>query len=785
MADIRTPGDDGNDRDIIEALQALGRAEATRPDELTRQRHLRAMRRSRLVRRPASFVAAAAAVVALVAGVAVFSAGGNNGSDQFASTAVTDDQARNVNSPAAGESAEPTTTTIALPTFDKESPITPIPTERTEDYVILKVASEHAANVEAQLATALGDKVPTVGKTDAATTFVVPASVAQQLSDTSGVSSYPDTPVSAVAEQTPTPSWGLDRVDALDTPLDDKYSWSNSGTGSIVYVIDTGVYSAHSDFTGRVVSGYTAIADGRGTEDCHGHGTHVAGTVAGRNYGVAKTATVVAVRVLDCTGSGYSSGVVAGINWVTANHPGGPAVINMSLGGGANSAIDTAVNDAVNAGLVVVVAAGNSAADACSYSPARVPAAITIGATDIRDARASYSNFGSCVDMWAPGTQITSAWIAGTSATNTISGTSMASPHVAGLAARVLSMNPALTPTDVNSRLVRKNSTASTPIVNLVEVPEDTPTTTTTVVETTTTVVDATTTTTPEDTTTTTVAPSTTVVTTTTTIPRTTTTTMPGATTTTVPPSTVPKSPRPGKGRKAVSPKEFAMKWEEIEDRPNLYELVASWRIQTAPDRYKITCRQLALGEKAPIENDIEFDEPTTTKNEEGRTEAKVLLAPAKPLRCELVAIIGSDVSAASNPAIVPPGPRRGVIIAPTTTVPNPATPTTVPGSPATTAAPATTLPRPVVTLPKPGNRPPTPTTTAAPAPSTSTTAAPPATPAPTTTTAAPATTTTTTVVAPTTTAAVAAQPSTQPSSPATTPRNQPSPPTTSRGRRS
>lgn len=774
---MRTPGNDGseNDRDIIEALQALGRAETSGPDDLTRQRHLRGMRRARLVRRPSSLVAAAAAVVALVAGVAVFSSSDNNESDQFASTADTQDQARNVSADSNGADAsgDATTTTIALPKFDQESPITPIPTERTEDYVILKVASEHASNVEAQLASALGDKVPTVGKTDAATTFVVPASVAQQLSDTSGVSSYPDTPVSAVAEQTPTPSWGLDRVDALDTPLDDKYSWTNSGTGAIIYVIDTGVYSAHSDFNGRVVSGYTAIADGRGTEDCHGHGTHVAGTVAGSNYGVAKTASVVAVRVLDCAGSGYSSGVVAGINWVTANHPGGPAVINMSLGGGANSAIDSAVNDAVNAGIVVVVAAGNSAADACSYSPARVPAAITIGATDIRDARASYSNFGSCVDMWAPGTQITSAWISGTSATNTISGTSMASPHVAGLAARVLSMNPALTPTDVNSRLVRKNSTASTPIVNLVETAEDTPVTTTTVVETTTTLPGETTTTSPIESTTTSVAP-------TTTAPIATTTTAPGATTTTIPPSTVPKSPKPGKGRKAVAPKEFSMKWEEVEDRPNLFELVASWRIQTAPDGYKITCRQLPLGEKAPIENEIEFDEPTTTKNDEGRTEAKVLLAPVKPLRCELVAMIGSDVSAASNPAIVPPGPRRGVIVAPTTTVPNLVTPTTVPGSPATTAAPVTTPPRPVVTLPKPGNRPTT--TTVAPAPTT--TVAQPITPAPTTTTAVPATTTTTTVVAPTTTATAAAQPAPQPSSPATTPRSQPGPPSTSRGRR-
>lgn len=210
------------------------------------------------------------------------------------------------------------------------------------------------------------------------------------------------------------------------------------------------------------------------------------------------------------------------------------------------------------------------------------------------------------------------------------------------------------------------------------------------------------------------------------------------------------------------------MKWEATEERDDLFELVASWRIQTAPDRYKITCRQLPLGDKAPIENEIEFDEPTTTKNEEGRTEAKVLLAPAKPLRCELTAIIGSDVSAPSNPAIVPPGPRRGVAPLPTTTVPTSATPTT---------APITTLPKPVVTAPKPGTRP-------QPAPATTSTTPPPATtvatpvPASTTTTSAP---TTTVAQSTTTTASAAAQPSPQPSTPVTSPK---APPATSRGKR-
>ena len=765
MADIRTPGDDNrDDRDIIEALRSLGRAEAQAPNDITRQRHLRAMRRSRLARRPATWVAAAVAVAALIVGVAVVG-GNDNANNQFAA-AHADEQARNASAESMPSGDAPNTT-VALPQFTQDSAITPVPTERTEDYVILKVAAEHANNVEMQLATVLGDKVPTVGKTDATTTFVVPASVAQQLSDTSGVSSYPDTPVSAVAEQTPVPSWGLDRVDALTTPLDDKYSWTNSGTGTIVYVIDTGVYSAHGDFGGRVVSGYTAIADGRGTEDCHGHGTHVAGTVAGRNYGVAKTATIVAVRVLDCTGSGYSSGVVAGINWVTANHPGGPAVINMSLGGGANSAIDSAVTDAVNAGIVVVVAAGNSSADACSYSPARVPGAITIGATDIRDARASYSNFGSCVDMWAPGTQITSAWISGNTATNTISGTSMASPHVAGLAARVLSMNPALTPTDVNARLVQKNSTATTPIVNLVETPQDTPTTTTTVPEPTTTVID--TTTTIVDATTTTVEATTTTIATTTSVPRTTTTTSPGATTTTIPPSTVPKQPKPGKGRKATSPKNFEMDWE-MED--NRIELVASWKIQTTPDRYKIVCTKLALGEKAPVENEIEFDASSATKKDEGRTETTVLLVPNRPLRCELTAIIGNDVSEPSNPAIVPPAPRRGVTPPTSSSVPSSTTPTT--------EAPEPTTPRPVITMPKPGERPKPITSTTAPTTTTTVVTPTPTTSAPTTTVIQP-TTTTVATPAPTTTAAAATQPSPRVTSPVTTPK---APPATTRGKR-
>ncbi|MCA1734162.1 MAG: S8 family peptidase, partial [Acidobacteria bacterium] len=225
-----------------------------------------------------------------------------------------------------------------------------------------------------------------------------------------------------------------------------------NATGSSVkaYVIDTGIRSSHSDFGGRVISGYTAISDGRGTTDCNGHGTHVAGTVGGSKYGVAKSVTLVPVRVLDCNGSGTNSGVIAGIDWVTSNHGAGqPAVANMSLGGGASSALDTAVKNSIADGVTYVVASGNSNADACNYSPARVPEAITVNSSTSSDARSSFSNWGSCTDIFAPGSSITSAWYTSDTATNTISGTSMASPHVAGVAALYLQGNTSASPSTV------------------------------------------------------------------------------------------------------------------------------------------------------------------------------------------------------------------------------------------------------------------------------------------------------------------------------------------------
>ncbi|CAL9349169.1 S8 family peptidase [Streptomyces sp. enrichment culture] len=262
-----------------------------------------------------------------------------------------------------------------------------------------------------------------------------------------------DTTVRLAATQTDPPSWGLDRIDQAALPLDNRYTYPDSaGSGVTAYIIDTGVRISHTDFGGRAVNGYDAVDGDAVAQDGNGHGTHVAGTVAGTAHGVAKRARIVAVRVLNDSGSGTTAQVVAGVDWVTANAV-KPAVANMSLGGGANTALDTAVRNSIASGVTYAVAAGNSDSSAAGFSPARVAEALTVGATTSTDARSSSSNHGSALDLFAPGTSITSAWRTNDRAVNTLSGTSMATPHVTGAAAVYLAGHPADSPAQVAGAL--------------------------------------------------------------------------------------------------------------------------------------------------------------------------------------------------------------------------------------------------------------------------------------------------------------------------------------------
>ncbi|HCV3095599.1 TPA: S8 family peptidase, partial [Acinetobacter baumannii] len=266
-----------------------------------------------------------------------------------------------------------------------------------------------------------------------------------------------DTIVNIDATTQSNPDWGLDRIDQKALPLNSTYSYLQTGSGTTAYIVDTGILSSHQEFSGRVLSGYTAISDGNGTTDCNGHGTHVAGTVGGTTYGVAKSVNLVPIRILGCDGSGASSNVIAGLDWILKNGK-KPAVVNMSLGGATSSSLDSAVENLYNNGYVMVVAAGNSNTDACTSSPARVSKAITVAATDNTDTRASYSNYGSCVDIFAPGSQINSSWIGSNTATKILNGTSMATPHVAGVVAEMLQSTPTASPQTISTNLLNQAS---------------------------------------------------------------------------------------------------------------------------------------------------------------------------------------------------------------------------------------------------------------------------------------------------------------------------------------
>jgi subtilisin family serine protease len=303
------------------------------------------------------------------------------------------------------------------------------------------VAQAHNAKVTHTYKTALHGYAATMSEADAKRTAADPAVAYVEQNRV----------ITALETQPNPPSWGLDRVDQRTLPLDSSYTYPNAGNGVTAYIIDTGIRTTHGDFGGRASWG-TNTADSNNT-DCNGHGTHVAGTVGGTAHGIAKQVKLVAVKVLNCQGSGTLAGVAQGIDWVTANAA-KPAVANMSLGAsGTNATLENAVRNSISSGVTYAIASGNSSADACNFTPARTPEAITVNATDNNDARSSFSNFGSCTDIFAPGRDITSAWNTSDSATNTISGTSMATPHVAGAAAVYLGAHPTATPAAVQTAL--------------------------------------------------------------------------------------------------------------------------------------------------------------------------------------------------------------------------------------------------------------------------------------------------------------------------------------------
>lgn len=265
----------------------------------------------------------------------------------------------------------------------------------------------------------------------------------------------PPGPVAPSASRAPAPTWGLDRIDQRALPLDGDFTTGGDGAGVTAYILDTGIDYAHPEFEGRAEPGFDAVGDGGGGQDCEGHGTHVAGTVGGRTYGVARAVRLVSVRVLGCDGRGDYSAVVAGLDWVAANAR-QPAVLNVSLGGGRSDAVNRAATAVAAAGTLPVIAAGNSAADACAVSPASADRVVTVAASNRRDEQSAFSNRGACVEIHAPGEQIDSALLGGD--TVVLDGTSMAAPHVTGTAALYKAAHPAATPEDVAGWLVETST---------------------------------------------------------------------------------------------------------------------------------------------------------------------------------------------------------------------------------------------------------------------------------------------------------------------------------------
>jgi subtilisin family serine protease len=351
---------------------------------------------------------------------------------------------------------------------DVPSPVAPSPTPTQSvsasrgaaidgRYIVVFRAGTDVDRESSRIAAAMGGKI--THRYHAALrgmAIELPAAAAVALANVPSVALVEQDQVMTTTTTQANPTWGLDRIDQHALPLSSSYTYGSTGAGVTAYIIDTGILFAHSEFGGRAVTGVDEITPGGSAADCNGHGTHVSGTVGGSTYGVAKSVDLVAVRVIDCGGSGPNSGVIAGVDWVTANHK-SPAVANMSLGGSASSALDLAIANSVASGVTYAVAAGNGnflgiAQNACNYSPSREPSAITVSATDNTDTKASWANYGTCVDIFGPGVSITSSWYDG--GTKTISGTSMATPHVVGAAALYLEANPGATPAQVAAALV-------------------------------------------------------------------------------------------------------------------------------------------------------------------------------------------------------------------------------------------------------------------------------------------------------------------------------------------